>query len=174
MESFLNPNEVLNKLELSKDMVAADFGCGSGGWTIPLAKKLENGIVYALDILEEQLSALKGKMVLEKVDNIRLIRSDIENKNGSTLTDKSVDLVLIINLLFQCEEKKAVFEEAERILKSEGKILVVDWLKDNPLTKKIEYVNFDEIKEIAKGLGLKLEKEFKAGIYHWGLIFKKR
>ncbi len=173
MESFLNPIEVLNRLQLSKNMVAADFGCGSGGWAIPLAKKLEEGVVYAIDILEEPLSALKGKMALAKISNIRIIRSDIENKNGSTLADNSVDLVLITNLLFQCEEKKSVLEEAKRILKSRGKILVVDWLKDNPLTREIEYVNFDEIKEIAKDLELKLEKEFKAGSYHWALIFEK-
>ncbi len=64
-------------------------------------------------------------------------------------------------------------EEGKRVLKPGGKILVVDWLKDNPLTKEIEYISFDEIKEIAKNLDLKVEKEFQVGIYHYGLIFEK-
>ncbi|PIP24588.1 MAG: hypothetical protein COX33_01180, partial [Candidatus Nealsonbacteria bacterium CG23_combo_of_CG06-09_8_20_14_all_36_125] len=50
---FLNPSEVLKQLNLKKNMVAADFGSGSGGWAFPLAKKLEEGKVYAIDILEE-------------------------------------------------------------------------------------------------------------------------
>jgi ubiquinone/menaquinone biosynthesis C-methylase UbiE len=112
-------------------------------------------------------------MQLEKIRNIRTIRSNVENKNGSTLADASVDLVLMTNLLFQCENKRAVLEEGKRILKPGGRILVVDWIKDNPLTKEIEYVSFDEIRSIGKELGLKIEKEFAAGSYHWGLIFEK-
>ncbi|GAH20696.1 unnamed protein product, partial [marine sediment metagenome] len=42
-QGFLNPSEVLKQLKLKKDMIAADFGCGSGGWALPLAKKLEEG-----------------------------------------------------------------------------------------------------------------------------------
>lgn len=173
MEGFLNPQEILKHLELRKNMTAADFGCGSGGWVLPLAKELADGIVYAIDILEEPLSALRGKMILEKIGNIRTIRSNVEKRQGSTLPDSAVDLVLVTNLLFQCANKREVLEEGKRVLKPNGKILVVDWLKDNPLTKEIEYVSFDEIKEIAQNLNLKLEKEFAAGIYHCGLIFNK-
>jgi len=82
-------------------------------------------------------------------------------------------LVLMTNLLFECEDKKAVFQEAKRVLKPGGRILVVDWQKDNPFTKKIEKVSFGEIKKIAKALNLKLEKEFPAGTYHYALILVK-
>lgn len=132
MEGFLNPNEVLKQLKLRADMIAVDFGSGSGGWAIPLAKKLEDGTVYAIDILEEPLSALRSAMSLEKIRNIRPVRSNVENKNGSTLPDSSIDLVLITNLLFQTEKREEVFEEARRILKSGGKVLVVDWEEDSP------------------------------------------
>jgi ubiquinone/menaquinone biosynthesis C-methylase UbiE len=77
------------------------------------------------------------------------------------------------NLLFECDDKKAVFQEAKRVLKPSGRILVVDWQKDNPLTKQIEKVSFEEIKKIAEELNLKLEREFPAGAYHYGLIFIK-
>jgi ubiquinone/menaquinone biosynthesis C-methylase UbiE len=171
MEGFLNPNEVLKQLKLKETMIAADFGCGSGGWVIPLAKKLEDGKVYAIDILEEPLSALKSKAKLEKLSNIETIQADIER--GIPLTSASVDLVLMTNLLFECEDKKRVLSEGKRVLKPGGRILIVDWLKDNPLTPEIEKVSFDEIKKIAKELDLKLEKEFTAGIYHYGLILVK-
>ena len=170
---FLNPQQIMSRLKLKREMSAADFGSGAGGWVLLLAKKLEDGIVYAIDILEEPLSALRGRMQLEKIRNIRIIRSNVENKKGSTLPDASVDLVLMTNLLFQCENKKNVLEEGKRVLKQGGKILVVDWIEDNPLTKEIEYVSFEEIKKTGKELGLKLEKEFEAGAFHKGLIFDK-
>ena len=173
MPGFLNPSEVLKQLKLRKDMIACDFGCGSGGWVIPLAKILEEGKIYGIDILEEPLSALKGRAKLEKIFNIETIQSNVEAKNGSKLSDNSCDLVLMTNLLFECDDKKIVLEEGKRVLKPGGKILVVDWIKDNPLTPEIEWVDFEEIKKIAKELDLKLEKEFEAGAYHYGLILVK-
>jgi ubiquinone/menaquinone biosynthesis C-methylase UbiE len=173
MEGFLNPNQALGHLKLKSDMTAADFGCGSGGWAIPLAKRLEDGTVYAIDILEEPLSALRSKMNLEKIRNIRTIRSNVENKNGSTLPNSSVDLVLMTNLLFQIEDKKAVISEAKRVLKNGGKILVVDWKEDSPQGPEKGRVSEKEVKKITEDLGFDLEKEFEAGIYHYGLVFVK-
>ncbi len=173
MEGFLNPSEVLKQLKLKENMTAADFGSGSGGWVIPLAKILQSGFVYAIDILEEPLSALRSKMNLEKIGNVRTIRSNVENKNGSTLSGSSVDLILITNLLFQTGKREEVFEEAKRILKSGGKILVVDWKEDSSQGPIEARVSEKEVKKIAEGLGFGLEKQFEAGIYHYGLIFKK-
>jgi len=33
-----------------------------------------------------------------------------------------------------------------------------------------EKISAADIKEIAGGLDFKLEKEFEAGLYHWGLV----
>jgi len=171
MQSFLNPSDILKKLKLCKSMVAADFGSGSGGWAIPLARILEEGKVYAIDILEEPLSALRARLKIEKLFNIEVRKADVEK--GVTLLSNSCDLILMTNLLFECEKKKEVLEEGKRVLKEGGKILVVDWIKDNPLTPEIEWLDFDKIKKTAKSLDLKMEKEFEAGLYHQGLILTK-
>jgi len=170
---FLNPSQVLNQLKLSRNMTAVDFGSGSGGWVIPLAKKLDIGKVYAIDILEEPLSALISKSRQEKITNIRTIRSNVEKKKGSTLYDASVDLVLMTNLLFQANDKKEVFLEAKRILRDGGKILVVDWKEDSPLGPEQDRISKEAVKKIAEEAGLKVEKEFKAGKSHYGLVFSK-
>lgn len=168
--AFLNPSEVLNMLDFKKGFVAADFGSGSGGWVIPLAKKLKEGKVYAIDILEEPLSALKSKIRLEKILNIETVKSDVERT--SKLLSNSCDLVLMTNLFFEIDEKKKVMEEGKRVLKKGGKLLIVDWKVEAPLGPE-KRISPPEIKKIAKEVDLKLEKEFKAGLYHWGLIFKR-
>jgi ubiquinone/menaquinone biosynthesis C-methylase UbiE len=173
MEEFLNPAEILKQLKLKEDMVAADFGCGSGGWVFPLARELEEGKVYAIDILEEPLSALKSRANTEKIFNIEIVQSDVERERGSRLKDSVCDVVLLTNLLFECDDKKTVLTEAKRVLRPGGKMLVVDWRKDNPLTAEVEFVSVDEIKRLGEEVGLKLEKEFEAGSYNWGLIFSK-
>ncbi len=173
MEGFLNPNEVLKNLKLRENMVAADFGSGSGGWVIPLAKKLEEGKVFAIDILEEPLSALKSKVQMGKIFNIETIKSNVESENGSKISDNSCDLVLMTNLLFEAGDKRIILEEGKRVLKKGGKILVVDWKKDAPLGPKKDKVSVEEVKKLAEEVDLKSEKDFEAGIYHWGLILVK-
>ncbi len=170
-EGFLNPQQILKNISLREDMVACDFGCGSGGWVIPLAKQLKSGMVYAVDILDTAISALNGKASSEKIFNIKTVIGDIEE--GVKMPNEYFDLVLMTNLFFQLENKEKVLEEAKRLLKNNGMILVIDWEKDAPLGSKEGRVSIEEIKEMAKRIGLISEKEFKAGNFHWGLILRK-
>ncbi len=171
MEEFLNPSKILDELDLKEDMVAADFGSGSGGWAIPLAKRLEEGKVYAIDILEEPLSALESRAKLQKILNIETIRADVES--GTKLLSESCDLVLMTNLLFQCEDKKGVMAEGKRVLKKGAKLFVVDWKQDALLGPREGRVSADDVKKIAEDLGSKMAKESSAGSHHYGLIFEK-
>ncbi len=173
MSDFLNPEEVLGQLDLKEDMVAADFGCGSGGFVIPLAKILKEGLVYALDVQGDPLSALKSRAQMENLLNIRVTRCDLEKPRGSTLSDSSLDLVLISNVLFQAEDKNAIISEADRVLNSGGKLLIVDWSPKASQGPTEERISPEEVKKIAEKFNFKLEKEFEAGAYHYGLIFTK-
>ncbi len=171
MEGFLNPNEILSNLELREDMIAADFGSGSGGWVIPLAKRLENGRVLAVDILDKPLAALKTKAQLANVSNIQTILADAEKT--TEIAGESCDLVLMTNLFFQAEKKKDVLIEGKRVLKKGGRVLVVDWKKNASLGPKEGKVSPEELKELALDLNLRIEKEFEASPYHYAIIMVK-
>jgi len=170
---FLDPEKVIKKLDIKEDMIAYDFGAGSGGWAIPLAKILRKGKVYALDVQEEMISAIEGRAKLDRLPNIETQIRDLEKSEGSGFRPESADIVIMSNILFQTESKKKVLKEAARVLKKEGEILVVDWKKETLLGPKGERVNPEEVKEIAENVGLKLKEEFDAGGYHFGLIFTK-
>lgn len=170
---FLDPEEILNQLEIKNNMLAAEFGCGSGGFTLPLAKRLSQGLVWAIDILEGPLSVLKSRCILEKINNIKIIKGDIEREKGSTIPDSSLDIVVIPNVLFQSENKNAIIKEADRVLKNRGILLVIDWLSGVSSGPEGERVSVVGLKEITQKLELKFEKEIDAGKYHFGLIFRK-
>jgi ubiquinone/menaquinone biosynthesis C-methylase UbiE len=170
MNEFLNPKVVLEKLDLKENFIAADFGCGSGGWAIPLAKILTKGKVFAIDVLEEPLSALKSKLRGEGINNIELKRANVEK--GVPILSNSCDLVLMTNLLFEVENIENVLKEGKRILKTGGKILVVDWKTEASFGPE-KKVNIENVKRLAEKIGLKIKEEFEAGDYHWGLILEK-
>lgn len=172
MPEFVNPIQILAKIGLEKTMTAADFGSGSGGWTIPLASLLEEGRVYAIDIQEEPLSALMGKARLQGISNIKKIIADVE-KEVLEIRGNSCDLVLMTDLLFQIDDKTAVFREANRILKPEGKVLVIDWNVDSSLGPREGRISQEKVKELAQNSSFQLEEELKAGDYHYALVFTK-
>ena len=173
MREFLNPNKILRQLKLKPDMVGADFGSGSGGWAIPLAQELEDGKVFAIDILEEPLSALKARLKRRNIDNVETVQSNVEALHGSKLLSDSCDLVLMTNLLFQIEDKETVLVEAKRALKEKGRILIVDWKSGKSFGPKHNRISSNEVKRLAEKLFLKIEKEFEASPYHWALILIK-
>jgi ubiquinone/menaquinone biosynthesis C-methylase UbiE len=173
MADFLNINDIVSRLDLKESMNAAEFGCGSADFAIALAKKIGKGKVYALDIQEEKLSALKSKLALQKINNVFAILCDLEEPEGSTLQSNYLDVVVIPNLLFQAENKNAILQEAKRILKSGGQLLVVDWLQESLFNAKENLISPDEVKKMAKELGFSLKKEFESGSYHYVLLFTK-
>ena len=90
------------------------------------------------------------------------------------MEDESVDIVLLANILFQSTKKAAIIKEARRVVKKGGKMIVIDWKKDQPMGPPQDLiVSEDLIKDLAEKEGFGLERKFSAGDRHWGIIFTK-
>lgn len=157
-------------------MDIADFGSGSGSYSFQVAKALmSTGRVYSVDIQKDLLSKLKNSAVHEGLYNVEVIWGDVEKPNGTKLRDGSVDLVLICNLLFQLEKKNETINEAKRILKPGGRVLLVEWTDSfggiGPKPESV--VKKNVVKEMFEKVGFSQDKEISAGSHHYGIIFKK-
>lgn len=156
--------------------MVADFGCGSGHYTIAAAKCVgEKGRVYALDIQKDLLQAVKSTAELNNLKNIEIIWADLDLPQGSRLADNSVDFVIISNILFQSEKREQIVKEALRILKNRGGAAVIEWEKEAGKTGPTQEhrISKEESQTIFLQAGFKIEKEFQPGENHYGLIFRK-
>ena len=169
----MKPDEVLDNLDIQKDMQIADFGCGAGYFTIPLAKRVgKQGVVYAIDVQNAALESVQGMARMHSLLNIETIRANLEKEGGSGLKDDSVDMVILANILFQSARKDAILKEAGRVLNKTGTIVLVEWQDEASFGPNAAYrVTKDQLKEIARDAGLVLAKEFNAGSSHYGLVF---
>lgn len=173
---FINPEKVLEAVSPRPGMRAADFGCGPGFYTIPLARRLgDSGKVYAFDVRPEMLEVVRSKARAQTLSNIETVWADLEVKAGTHLKSESLDLVIVSNILFQVEDKELLAKEAFRILKAEGRVLAVEWSEEKnffgpPVKARL---NRKECEELFLKAGFRFEKEFSAGEHHYGLVFRK-
>jgi len=173
---FIDPRKVVEEWDLRPGMKIADFGSGSGHFCVEMSKRIgAEGVIYAFDIQQEALDMLKGRMELEHLSNVELRRTDLETENATKLDNGVVDLVIISNMLFQTEKKELVIKEAVRILKSDGRVIAIEWepeAKGLGPPKKMR-ISQDEMRAFFTDVGFSMEKKFAAGNYHYGFIFKK-
>ena len=175
--SFAEPIANLEKLNLTPGMTVVDFGAGSGAYTIPSARLVApDGVVYAVEIQKDLLENIKKSAVDARLqDNVKLIWGDVEQQGGVGLADGLADVIIISNVLFQTKSMYTLALEAKRILKPEGKIMVIEWSGSfgNLGPTPADVVPAEEVKKTFGSVGLILTDEFSAGEYHYGLIFSK-
>jgi ubiquinone/menaquinone biosynthesis C-methylase UbiE len=173
---FLDPQKIVGDLGVMVGMRVSDFGSGAGHFTILLAKAVgESGLVTAIDLMDSALETLKSKAKLEAINNIETVRSDLEAVGGSSLANDSQDIVLIANSLFQNQRKDAIIEEAKRVLKPGGSLVIIEWRKgalgfgppDSLRTTP------EEMQNMATSKGFQFVREVDTGTFHYGIILKK-
>lgn len=172
---FSNPQKNISQLGIDYGMKVADLGAGSGFYTIECAKIVgSTGRVYAVDVQQDLLNKIKNSGSLIGVHNIEVIWGNIEKIGGTKLRESLVDRVILSNTLFQVSvsDRDNLALEIKRILKSNGKLLVIDWEGGSPLSPKT-LVPKIVVEGIFEKIGFQLEKSFDAGDHHYGIIFKK-
>lgn len=174
--SFIDPKNNINQFELSRGMRVADLGAGSGFYTIEAAKIVgSDGRVYAVDVQKELLDRIKISAHNEQLFNVEVIWGDIEKIGGTKLADSSIDAVVVSNILFQIEDKDNFLTEIRRILKPNGRILIVDWTSSFGGIGPAPEVVFTEekAKELFERNRFSFVKNISAGDNHYGIIFRK-
>lgn len=175
---FLNPEKIVEEMDVKPGMLIADFGCGTGYFVFPLAKKIgKGGTIYAIDLLNSKLEAIASRAKLTGMNNIVTSRANLELPGGSKLEKESVDWVILVNMLFQNnnEGKKKIMQEVKRVLKKGGNVLVIEWDKDKASIgpEKALRISKDEMIRIIREHGLGIAKEIPVSDFHYGMILAK-
>lgn len=175
-DSFLNPDSIINNLNIQPGFKIADFGSGSGYFGLLLAVAVgPDGLVTAIDVLQNKLDTLKTAAQARGFFNISYVRGNLEMAGSSKLAEASQDMVLLANILFQSQKKADIIKEAQRVLKSGGELVVIDWDPKSPFGPKDGGWKFpkEECQQMVLGLGFSLVREIPVASNHWGLLFKK-
>lgn len=174
IKNFADPAHNVRIFGIQHGMKVADFGAGSGAYTFAIAQLLEgSGTVYSIDVQKDLLRRIKTEAHKRGLANVEIIWGDVEVPGSSKLHEHTMDVVLLSNILFQVPDKKTPLQEALRIVKKTGKVVIIDWSdsfgglgphKDDVFTQTAA-------KALASAAGFTCTEEFDAGGHHYGLIF---
>ncbi|MFA5995967.1 MAG: class I SAM-dependent methyltransferase [Patescibacteria group bacterium] len=165
--------------ELKPGDKVADLGTGREGKMAVLVSRLvgDSGIVYAVDVVKDILPAVATKARMQGLNNIQTVWSNLEIYNATrAIRDNILAAAFLVTVLFQSKQRKAILQESMRMIRPGGKLIVADWKPGIKMAlgpgEQLR-VQIEEIKQYANELGLRIENEFEAGQYHWGLVLVK-
>lgn len=154
---------------------------GTAENSIIIAEKRPNTEIVGVDLSKEMLELAKDKIEKMGIRNIKTFVMDATNMN---FDDNYFDVVLISLVLHEVEDniRYKIMKEAKRVLKSKGKIIIVEWDKPKKIIQKLpfliiklseprwfkEFLKLD-IKEYVKIFSLKVLSEKK---YDYTRIFE--
>jgi ubiquinone/menaquinone biosynthesis C-methylase UbiE len=175
--ALLDANKILKDIEIRAGDKLADFGAGRTGHFVFPASKIvgEDGAVYAVDLVKEVLEMIDGKRKLFGILNLHTIWGDFERKGGVDISDHSLDWVFVVNNVWCVKDIGVLTSEIKRVLKQNGKILVVDWQRNavNPAGPAKEK-RMDAMQVEARFLkeGIIKDHDLLVNTTHWGIVFR--
>lgn len=123
---LLQPEKTLSKFGLVAGMTFVDIGAGTGFYSRAASEIVgENGVVYALDMSPEMVEILKKNGTR---DNMRVLLSD---EYRLPVENATSDLTLVSTVLHENTDVQKLLDEASRATKSSGKILIIEWKKQD-------------------------------------------
>ena len=168
----LDPNSLLVQLPIDPYHAVADIGCGPGYFSLPIAKYLSYGKLYALDIEDEMLDALRDRAKAARLSNIEILKS---GKAGFPLPESSLDGVLLAFVVHQNEDRLTFLKGATQLLKPRGWCGVLEWYRKEtemgpPLEKRIEP---EEMADLGREAGLNLLRQRDLNGEQYLLLFRR-
>lgn len=169
---FLDPDKVLEPLELELGLAVADVGCGAGYFAAPLAEAVgPAGTVFAVDTSPEMLAQARANLESRSHTGVDFILS---TESEVPLPDHRVQAALVANTLHEADAPGALFRELRRILAPGGRLLVVEWKpeqtpKGPPVTERLTP---ERVIHLAQAAGFGEGQTYEPGPYHYSILFE--
>ena len=139
-----NPRNIVANLITDKDKSVLDLCAGTCQNSIKIAEVHKHIKVTAIDCSDKMLTVAERKIKKNQLTNIETRVMDATNLD---IKDKSFDVVVISLVLHEMSEglQGAILKETNRVLKNNGKLMVVEWSRPITFGKKIKFSLIDLI-----------------------------
>lgn len=127
-----HPDQLETGMQIEEGITFLDLGCGAGDYAVWASSIVgRNGSVYAVDRWKGVIDALEHRCSTPKLANVKPIQHDIINP--LPFSDSSIDVCLTATILHALDLPSMgakVFQEIERVLKPNGRLITIDCKKE--------------------------------------------
>jgi ubiquinone/menaquinone biosynthesis C-methylase UbiE len=127
---LMPPGAILDLLPLRPDAVIGDVGCGPGFFTLPLAERLPEGEVCAIDLEPAMLRATEERAAAAGLRNVRTFQSE---ERAIALPSGSFDGLLFALVYHEVPDRRAYLAMLGELVRPGGWLALIDWgMKQHP------------------------------------------
>ena len=162
----------IDKIEVPENGVIADIGAGTGYYTFKLAPKVPQGKVYAVEIQDEMITALKERKKKLNVTNVEVIKGSTTSVN---VPENSIDLAIMVDVYHELEYPVEMLTSIKKSLKKDGKILLIEYKGEDPAVaiRPLHKTTVEQLNKELSANGFKLTYEGKFMPIQHFLVYKK-
>ena len=166
----LAPENTLKRIGLEPGMTFADIGAGTGIFAIPAAKMTREK-VFALEISDELIQLLNQRKEDAGLDNLDIRKVE----EGLPLDDDSCDLILMVTVFHELEDKEEMLQEIRRDLKKNGLLAIIEFHGyETPMGPPVPHrIAKEAVQDHAEANGLHLVESFDLGDNFYCQLYKQ-
>lgn len=164
---------LLRNLGLKEGMQVADIGAGSGYHSVRMARAIGSGRVFAVDVSPEMVEHLSDRLKRESIRNISCVLGSIQD---IPLKDRSIDLILMVDVYHEFSHPYEMAQAMRRILRDDGRVFLVEFRGEDasvPIKKIHKMTEPQAIREF-EASGFELERNIGNLPWQHCMVFRKR
>src|SRR6056297_4171520 len=167
-----NTSTLLKNMKISDTDDIADIGAGSGYHVFKLADMATAGTIYAVDIQDEMLDAMRSKKLEGKIENVALVKG---NEKSVNLKPNSVDKVLIVDVYHEMNFPYEMMASIKKAMRADARLYLIEYRGEDPnvpIKKLHKMTEAQAVKEM-KVIGLELEENIVNLPWQHCMVFVK-
>jgi ubiquinone/menaquinone biosynthesis C-methylase UbiE len=173
---LIDPGILWAALNLPQGITFLDLGCGQGNYSLAAADRIgPYGVVYAVDLWEEGIAALKERAGQEGRTNLKPLAA---GAGQIPLESHSVDVGLLATVLHDLAEAgtaAAALAEVSRVIKPGGRLVIVEFDKIDGPPGPPRHIRLDpaEVEALVAPYGFARQQTLNLGPYNYLMTFNK-
>ncbi len=130
---------ILKQLKLKGNETIVDAGCGTGSLIAALReKKKHRGKILGFDITPAMLDLAEARLSKDRFN--KTLQLELAHCENFSAKNNSVDIVLCSNVFNHLPHPEKALHEFRRVLKKNGKLILVTLCNDYPSTKIADWI----------------------------------
>ena len=120
---------LIERLPLEVDDVVADIGAGTGYFSFPVALRVPEGRVLAVDIQPEMLAIIESRKLERSVNNVQTVLGSITDPH---LPDAGVNLIYIVDAYHEFSHPFEMGMAMVKALVPGGLLILIEYRAEDP------------------------------------------